>query len=146
MTPITTTRLRELKDQVLSEKAAASSSVPPEVEHWLRIIHEEFTDPGLTVEELFARTGWKKNDIICRFRLCTGYSPKTYIRRLRVALGQKLIKTGYGDNLFQVAIAAGFETQSAFTKAFANCTGMTPSAYRGGRKFTRFFKGFFKLS
>lgn len=144
MTSISPARQHELKDQVLFEKAAATDAAPPEVEQWLRIIHEEFTDPDLTVEELFTRTGWKKTDIVCRFRLCTGYRPKTYIRRLRVALGKELIKAGYGENLFQVAMVVGFETQSAFTKAFTDSTGMTPSAYRGGRKFTRFFKVFFK--
>ena len=68
------------------------------------------------------------------FRALTNETLKTYIRarRFAKALDQLL---GTKQPILDIALAAGYETQESFTRAFKTCFRLTPGQYRqfGGR-------------
>lgn len=68
------------------------------------------------------------------FRALTNETLKTYIRSRRFAKAlDQLLATKLP--ILDIALAAGYETQESFTRAFKLCFGLTPGQYRvfGGR-------------
>jgi AraC family transcriptional regulator len=55
-----------------------------------------------------------------------------YVRRLRLAQAARLLANGAPD-ILQVALAAGYGSHEAFTRAFREHFGQTPEAVRAGR-------------
>jgi len=68
------------------------------------------------------------------FRGLTSETLKTYVRSRRMAVAlERLVTTDL--RVLDIAVAAGFESQEAFARAFKKAFGMTPSEYRQiGRK------------
>lgn len=63
------------------------------------------------------------------FKALTGETLKAYIRSRRLA--HALSRLASSDaRILEVALAAGFGSQAAFTRAFRSTFGMTPAAYR----------------
>jgi AraC family transcriptional regulator len=63
------------------------------------------------------------------FRALTNETLKTYIRSRRFAKAlDQLLTTKLP--ILDIAMAAGFETQESFTRAFKSCFGITPGQYR----------------
>lgn len=66
----------------------------------------------------------------------TGYSPRTFIRRARIAQARKLL-ADVDLSIKQVAFRTGFKDQYHFSKTFRQIDGLSPSLYRealfGGR-------------
>ncbi len=67
------------------------------------------------------------------FRGMVGESVRAYVRRLRLerAAG-RLITTD--DQVIRVALDAGYESHAAFTRAFRDMTGLSPTEYRKQRR------------
>ncbi|KPK32006.1 MAG: hypothetical protein AMS24_05165 [Chlamydiae bacterium SM23_39] len=63
------------------------------------------------------------------FRLIVGESVYKYIKRLRMERAMQKLYGSY-QSITNVALEAGFETPSAFSKAFRQCTGRSPRNYR----------------
>lgn len=64
-----------------------------------------------------------------RFPAATGMNWHTYLTRSRLLRAMVLL-TDDGPTVLRVATAVGFESHSAFTRAFTAYTGQTPTAYR----------------
>ncbi len=63
------------------------------------------------------------------FKVLTNETLKTYIRSRRFAQSlEKLAATP--ERILDIALAAGFETQASFTRAFSKAFGVTPAHYR----------------
>lgn len=58
-----------------------------------------------------------------------GESPNAYVRRLRMERAGRKLRMGAVD-IGEVALAAGYESHTAFSKAFKQYFGMAPSAFR----------------
>lgn len=58
-----------------------------------------------------------------------GESPNAYIRRLRLERAGRKLRMGAVD-IGEVALAAGYESHNAFSKAFKQHFGLSPSAFR----------------
>ena len=70
---------------------------------------------------------------MCRiFQLATGMSIMSYARARRLSNAAKAIAHGQ-DNIIAIALDAGYGSHEAFTRAFANCFGTTPSGLRSQR-------------
>jgi len=63
------------------------------------------------------------------FKALTNETLKTYIRSRRFS--QSMTKlAGTRERILEIALAAGFETQESFTRAFKQAFGVTPGYYR----------------
>jgi AraC family transcriptional regulator len=63
------------------------------------------------------------------FKALTNETVKTYIRSRRLAVSlDKLLSTQ--ERILDIAVAAGYESQEAFSRAFKLSFGMTPNEYR----------------
>jgi len=63
------------------------------------------------------------------FKALTNETLKTYIRSRRLA-GALDALVGSDRRIIEIAMAAGFETQESFTRAFKKAFGVNPAAYR----------------
>lgn len=63
------------------------------------------------------------------FKALTGETLKTYVRSRRMANALELLLTT-DRRILDIALAAGFESQEAFARAFKKAFGMTPTDYR----------------
>ncbi|MCU0465383.1 MAG: AraC family transcriptional regulator [Anaerolineae bacterium] len=63
------------------------------------------------------------------FTACTGESAISYVRRMRLISAGRKLRMGAVD-IMEVALAAGYESHAAFSKAFKKQFGVSPSAFR----------------
>lgn len=63
------------------------------------------------------------------FTACTGESAVSYVRRIRLIRAGYKLRMGAVD-IMAVAIAAGYESHAAFSKAFKKQFGISPRAFR----------------
>lgn len=63
------------------------------------------------------------------FKALAGETLATYIRSRRFARSLERL-TGTRERVLDVALAAGFDSQASFTRAFAKAFGVTPARYR----------------
>ena len=64
-----------------------------------------------------------------KFPAATGMNWRTYLTHSRLLRAMALLADD-GPTILQVAVTVGFDSHSAFTRAFAAYTGQTPTAYR----------------
>jgi AraC-like DNA-binding protein len=85
-----------------------------------------------TLQTLAERAGMSRTIFASRFKETVGSSVMEYLSRWRMLLaGDKLRNTG--DSVSQIALSLGYESESAFSKAFKRVMGCSPRQYaRGG--------------
>ncbi len=93
-----------------------------------RYIREHFDEP-LTREALAAVAGFSVPHFHRIFRACTGENIAAYVRRARLERAGRKLRMGAVD-ITEVALAAGYDTHSAFSKAFKQEFGLSPSEFR----------------
>jgi AraC family transcriptional regulator len=90
-------------------------------------------DREITLTDLARVGGLSLFHFARKFTLAMGMSPKRYISRMR--LDRAMAELGAGKlPLAQIALNAGFSSQSTFTRAFGRATRMTPLEYRRRRR------------
>lgn len=89
-------------------------------------------EEDLTLEQCSNVAGLSKPHYSNMFRFYIGETPKNYI------LKQKLLFSAYqlfgNDKIIDIALATGYQSHEAFTRAFKKEFGMTPSEYRELKK------------
>lgn len=84
-----------------------------------------------TVEELGQRAGMSRSTFALRFKETVGVSPMEYLTRWRMLLaGDRMANTS--DSISEIAQSLGYESASAFTKAFKKIMGCSPRQYSRG--------------
>lgn len=63
------------------------------------------------------------------FKQITGVSPSLYLRYLRINKAKELLETTDYD-IIDIAVMVGYSSNSTFTRAFHDVTGVSPNAYR----------------
>lgn len=63
------------------------------------------------------------------FKALTNETLKSYVRSRRLS-NARLALVGSQESILTIALAAGFESQAAFTRAFKRAFGVTPASYR----------------
>ena len=99
---------------------------------WLLRIREMVREeqyPRLTLAELSRSAGRHPVQISRQFHRHFSCTISEYIRRVRVARAQSLLRRGDLE-IAEIALACGFSDQSHFTTAFHRLTGMPPHRYR----------------
>jgi AraC family transcriptional regulator len=111
---------------------------PPDcIEEVMRYIREHISEP-LNRETLASVAGFSVPHFHRVFTAHVGESAASYVRRLRLERAGRKLRMGAVD-ITQVALAAGYDTHAAFSKAFKQQFGLSPSEFRqlGCRKATQ---------
>jgi AraC-like DNA-binding protein len=88
---------------------------------------EERCGEHLTLPDLAAAAGTTQFQLIGLFRRGTGLTPHAYLTQVRLSAACRLLRRGIP--IAGAAIAAGFYDQSALTRHFKRCYGLTPLQY-----------------
>lgn len=98
----------------------------------IRCMHDE---PGhaWTLQDLAERVGMSRSVFALRFKETVGETPMEYLTRWRMMLAGDRLKSS-GDSLAEIAEGVGYESESAFGKAFRRVMGCSPRQYGQGRR------------
>jgi len=116
------------------------ANFPPEGKGWLAGVRDAqigrtlalmHGDPGRvwTVDELAREVALSRSALAERFVALVGEPPMQYLMRWRLALAAQTLRSG-GDAVARVAERSGYESESAFIRAFKREFGMPPAAWR----------------
>ena len=88
-------------------------------------------DPGhpWTLQSLAERVGLSRSVFALRFRAIVGATPMEYLTRWRMLLSADRLKTS-SDGLASIAGSLGYDSESAFGKAFRRVMGCSPRQYK----------------
>jgi AraC family transcriptional regulator len=89
----------------------------------------QHTDETLSREMLAALAGFSVPHFHRVFMACTGQTVASYVRRVRLHRAGLKLRMGAVD-ITEVALAAGYATHAAFSKAFKAQYGFSPSEFR----------------
>ena len=93
-------------------------------------------DPGhpWTLQKLAERVGMSRSIFALRFKQTVGATPMEYLTRWRMMLAAGRLKST-DDSLSAIALSLGYESESAFGKAFRRVMDCSPRHYsrQGGR-------------
>ncbi|MEM7033131.1 MAG: AraC family transcriptional regulator [Chloroflexota bacterium] len=93
-----------------------------------KYIHQN-TDQALDREQLATMAGYSLPHFHCIFTAEIGENIAAYIRRIRLERAAHKLMAGAVD-LTEVAMAAGYQSHAAFSKAFKQRYGYTPDQFR----------------
>ena len=92
------------------------------------------SEPGQrwTLERLAERCGMSRSIFALRFKATVGVSPMEYLTRWRMLVaGDRL--TASNDAVSAIALSLGYDSESAFSKAFRRVMQCSPRQYRRGQ-------------
>ena len=98
------------------------------IEEVMRYIRAHIGEP-LDRETLAAVAGFSEPHFHRVFTAHVGESAIGYVRRLRLERAARKLRMGAVD-ITEVALAAGYDTHAAFSKAFKQQFGLSPSEFR----------------
>ena len=84
-----------------------------------------------TLQELAERAGMSRSIFALRFKETVGTTPMEYLTRWRMMLAGDRLNIS-GDSLSVIALSLGYESESAFGKAFRRVMGCSPRQYGRG--------------
>jgi AraC-like DNA-binding protein len=98
--------------------------------HMSNAIASMHNDPGYpwTLQSLAERVGMSRSVFALRFREIVGATPMEYLTRWRMLLAADRLKSS-SDGLSAIAQSLGYESESAFGKAFRRVMGCSPRQY-----------------
>jgi AraC family transcriptional regulator len=98
------------------------------IEDVMKYIREHINEP-LDRETLADVAGFSVPHFHRVFTAQVGESAISYVRRLRLERAARKLRMGAVD-ITEVALAAGYDTHAAFSKAFKQQFGLSPSEFR----------------
>lgn len=110
-----------IEPQVLEDHAAS-------IEEVMRYIRTHISEP-LDRERLADVAGFSVPHFHRIFTAHVGESAISYIRRVRLERAARKLRMGAVD-ITEVALAAGYDSHSSFSKAFRQQFGLSPSEFR----------------
>jgi AraC-like DNA-binding protein len=121
--------LRRYADTLPPERKGCLAGVrDPHVGRALALFHEDPRRPW-TVDELAREVALSRSALAERFTALVGESPIQYLKRWRLALAAQVLRSGQ-TSIARVAESSGYDSESAFTRAFKREIGMPPAAWR----------------
>ena len=102
----------------------------PKITKVIKLMEQTLRAP-LTMAELAASVGLSERSLLRRFREALNVSPHQYYRELRLDVGRRLLDNS-DLSVTDVALACGFDSRAAFTRAFKDAFGAPPSIHRRG--------------
>ena len=89
-------------------------------------IHSRHVE-GVSLGELGHAVGLTPFQLIALFRRTTGLTPHTYLTRVRLNAACRMLTRG--SSIAEAAVGSGFYDQSALTRHFKSCYGITPRQF-----------------
>jgi AraC-like DNA-binding protein len=116
--------------------------LPPQERGWLAGLRDPSIGKALslihakpahawTLEELAKLVGQSRSVLAERFADIVGIPPMHYLSKWRMQIAAELLGSG-NTSLSEIAAQVGYESDSAFSRAFKKMTGIAPSAWRRG--------------
>jgi len=123
---------RHLADGPAEERGWLAALRDPAVATALELLHG---DPAAawSVGLLARRVGTSRTVLSERFRLHLGQPPMQYLTRWRIQLAARML-SDQEESIAAVAERVGYESERAFHRAFKRHAGVTPAAWRKGRR------------
>jgi AraC-like DNA-binding protein len=94
-------------------------------------MHDEPGHPW-TLQNLAEHVGMSRSIFAQRFKQTVGATPMEYLTRWRMLLAGDRLKNS-DDSISVIALSSGYESESAFGKAFRRVMGCSPRQYGRGR-------------
>ena len=104
----------------------------PKISKVIKLMEQTLQAP-LPMAELAASVGLSERSLLRRFREALNVSPHQYYRELRLDTGRRLLDNS-ALSVTEVALACGFDSRAAFTRAFKEVFGTPPSRHRAMRR------------
>jgi AraC-like DNA-binding protein len=100
----------------------------PQIGQALALLHDR---PGeaWSVSQLGRRVGLSRSALAERFTSMVGESPMQYLTRWRLALAARSLRSS-ADPVSRVAKRSGYDSETAFNRAFKREFGIPPAAWR----------------
>ncbi|CAB3787860.1 AraC family transcriptional regulator [Pararobbsia alpina] len=97
-----------------------------------RAVNAMLNDPahGWTLEELAAESHVSRATLVRTFQKAAGMAPLAFLTELRLGLARQSL-TATNAPLMKVAMAVGYDSESAFARAFRRRFGISPGKLRG---------------
>ena len=99
------------------------------VRKMLDYLEQVLFEPSLSVEAWKRACDIRDNSVAIRFHRTLGLPPRTYVERLRIEAGSRLLRES-SLVIWQIAELLGFSNLGIFSKAFVRCVGIRPREYR----------------
>lgn len=112
----------------MSSETPANPNEAQRIDTVTRYIQLHITEP-LDRAQLATLAGFSVPHFHRVFLAHVGESPTAYIRRLRLERAGRKLRMGASD-IGEVALAAGYGSHNAFSKAFKQHFGLSPQAFR----------------
>lgn len=94
----------------------------------VRFIYDNI-DQAITLEDIAKAIGLSLSSLKRLFEEATNQSPGAFIRRLRMEMAFRSLKSRK-DSILEIALQSGFDDQAAFSRCFKQVFGFTPSQGR----------------
>jgi AraC-like DNA-binding protein len=94
----------------------------------LALLHEKPAQ-SWSVDELGRQVGLSRSALHERFVQLIGQPPMQYLTQWRMQLASNMLRQGNG-NVASIALEVGYDSESAFARAFKRSVGMPPAAWR----------------
>ncbi len=117
----------------LATKRAAEAQRPQGVAEAARFLIDRHAMEVLTVEGLASQLQVSRSALFRHFREAYGVSPKQHLDAVRIGRAQRLLQQSSAP-LKQIAMACGFASSRYFIGAFRKHCGVSPGAWRQGRR------------
>ena len=104
----------------------------PIVGRTLQLLH---ADPARrwTIDQIAREVGSSRTVVAERFKALLGRPPIDYVTSWRIQLAGERLLIG-NESPASIAASVGYESETAFIRAFKRITGMTPGSWRDGTK------------
>lgn len=116
----------------LERRHALGSPTQRLVRRAMGFIHARYADP-LTREQIAAHVNINPDYLTDCFRQEVGVTPMVYLNRYRLKQARELLENS-DLKITQIALAVGFGESAHFTRMFQRETGVTPRAWRQGKR------------
>jgi transcriptional regulator GlxA family with amidase domain len=108
--------------------AVVEAEEQPFVERVMEAAEEQLSNPDFGVGDLAEEMALSRRQLTRRLKGAVGEPPGQVLRQLRIERGKQLLEEGV-ETVSEVAYATGFRSPSAFSHAFGEVVGQTPTAY-----------------
>ncbi len=95
----------------------------------IHLIYENIDNPSLKLENIAAEIGLSTSSLKRLFEKFLEKSPGTFIRQLRMELAFRSLQSK-NESILEIALSAGFEDHSAFSRRFKETFGYSPAVGR----------------
>ena len=100
------------------------------LDHFNAYIQNHIDDKNLNIDCLSETMGYGRSSFYRKVTTLIGYSPKEYIRKLRIERAAELLRSSDTITVAEVAYMTGFNTPQYFSTVFRAYYNMLPSEYQ----------------